>query len=89
MEQPVTQEELKEYLKIGKVYFEYTKVDGTKRQAWGTLKNEFIPSYTPPTSVVDVSTGHIVRNYTNLRYYDLDRCGWRSVSGSTSLIMVI
>lgn len=88
MEQPVSQVELAELLLKGKVYFQYTKVDGTKRNAWGTLRTDLIPSYIPPTSVVDVSTGHIVRNYTNLRYYDLDRCGWRSVSGSTSLIMV-
>jgi len=87
MEQPITQDELKELLYKGKVLFEYTKVDGTKRKAWGTLSTEFIPSYTPPTSIVDVSTGHIVRTYTHLRYYDLDRCGWRSVSGSTSLII--
>jgi len=76
-------EELKEMLKAGKVHFEFTKRDGTLREAFGTLNMNYIPENMRPS---DSSTN---RNITTLRYFDLDKNEWRSVSGDTTEVKVL
>jgi hypothetical protein len=78
----VTVDKLKDLLREGKVNFEYTKVDGTVRNANGTLKIDFIPDTMRPT---DSSTFKA----NNLRYFDIDKNEWRSVSGSTTEVNVL
>lgn len=78
----VTIDKLKDLLREGKVNFEYTKTDGTVRNANGTLKMDFIPDTMRPT---DSST----YKFTNLRYFDIDKNEWRSVSGSTTEVEVL
>ena len=83
----LTHDELRQYLRESQVFFEYKKVDGTLRQAWGTLKPDLIPSDQTPK---DSSTGVTKENKsTNLRYFDIDKNAWRSVSGDTSLIFTL
>ena len=77
----VKTEEFKEILRMGKVHFEYTKKDGTLREAIGTLNPELIPGDMKPK---DSST-----NITNTRYYDLDKNAWRSISYETKEINVL
>ena len=76
-------EELKEMLKLGKVHFEFIKRDGTLREALGTLNMNYIPENMRPS---DSSTN---RNITTLRYFDLDKNEWRSVSGDTTEVKVL
>ena len=76
-------EELKEMLKTGKVHFEFAKRDGTLREAFGTLNMNYIPENMRPS---DSSTN---RNITTLRYFDLDKNEWRSVSGDTTEVKVL
>jgi len=78
----VTIDKLKDLLREGKVNFEYTKVDGTVRKAEGTLKMDFIPETMRPT---DGST----YKANNLRYFDVDKNEWRSISGSTTEVEVL
>lgn len=65
-------ENFKKELSNRVVEFEYTKKDGTVRKAKGTTKSDVIPENMQPKGVE--------RNYSedNVRYYDIDKEGWRS-----------
>ena len=78
-----TQEELKTMLKSNKVNFEFIKNDRTIREANGTLSEKYIPENMRPKT--DASIG---RNITTLRYQDLDKNAWRSISGNTENVIV-
>lgn len=55
-------------MKKGIVRFYYQKVDGTRREAWGTLKESLIPT---------TGTNDRKRNDTVQIYYDTERGEWR------------
>ncbi len=78
----VTIDELRTLLREGTVNFEYTKRDGTERFARGTLKVDHIPEGMRP---LDGST----YKANNLRYFDLDKSAWRSISGDTKDVKVL
>ena len=72
----ITIEELRELLHGERaVEFTYIKKDGTNRKAVGSLNESLIP--TKDQDVTD-SSSNIV--YSNMRYYDLEKNGWRSLS---------
>lgn len=77
-----TVDELKTLLREGTVNFQYTKRDGTERVARGTLKVDYIPEGMRP---LDGST----YKANNLRYFDLDKSAWRSISGDTKDVKVL
>ena len=77
----LTVDELRTILREGTVNFQYTKRDGTERFACGTLKPEYIPEEMKPS---DNST----YKANNLRYFDLDKNEWRSISGDTKDVKV-
>ena len=79
----VNQDELREMLRMGRVIFSYKKKDGSHRGAIGTLNEEYIPEEFRPK---DSSTSYKV---SNLRYFDLDKKGWRSISKDTEKITVL
>jgi WYL_2, Sm-like SH3 beta-barrel fold len=63
---------LKEILTMEKVYFEYKKRDGTVRKAFGTLQYAFIPEDKHPKDSLYESS--------NVRFFDLEKGEWRSIS---------
>ena len=76
-----TTENLKTLLREGKVHFEYTKSNGEIRQANGTLKGDLIPDkFTEKTNLIA---------FTNLRYFDLDKQSWRSISKDTTEVEIL
>lgn len=61
------------------VMFTYFKMDGTARTAMGTLNEDLIPEDQRPK---DSST-----NFgDNLKYYDLEKKGWRSLAKDCKLV---
>ena len=58
-------------LNEGRVTFTYRKADGTTRKATGTTNNSLIPAAAQATSTNTDASAQV-------RYYDLDRNGWRS-----------
>lgn len=72
--------ELRSLLREGVVLFEYPKKDGSTRLALGTLFPNLIPEDMLPKSDPSVGEGEL-KETKNLRYFDKDRNGWRSVSG--------
>ena len=78
-----TTENLKTLLKEGKVHFEYTKSNGEIRQANGTLNADLIP-----TKYVFVDKLNAIE-FTNLRYFDLDKQSWRSISKDTTEVEIL
>lgn len=55
-------------MRVGIVRFYFRKVDGTIREAWGTLKADLVP----PTTGTDRK-----RNDTVQTYFDTERQEWR------------
>jgi len=78
----LTIDELKLLLRKKEMNFEYEKLDGTLRKARGTLKSELIPENMQPK---DSSTYQA----TNLRYFDLDKNAWRSISNEVKKVKVL
>ena len=66
-------EKLKEMMRAGNVSFTYLKKDGTERHATGTLSTDIIPSENQPKSEGERNMSEDI-----LRYYDVDKEGWRS-----------
>ena len=60
---------LKGFMKMGIIKFWFAKVDGTIREAYGTLANYL----TPQTNVTSRK-----KNDTLQVYYDAEKCEWRS-----------
>lgn len=59
-------------LNEGRVTFTYRKSDGTTRKATGTTKTDLIPESARASTDANTPTS------AQVRYYDLDRNGWRS-----------
>lgn len=64
-------QKLQDALHSGKVRFSFTKVDGSVRQAYGSLHPSLLPDRGETTSSRPVNPGVMV-------YYDLDSGGFRS-----------
>jgi hypothetical protein len=77
----VSIEELRMLLQRKKVHFEYDKKDGTICEAYGTLKSSLIPKELQPKNESQV--------FSNFRYFDLDKNGWRSVANDTTEVKVL
>lgn len=69
-----TKEMLLAAMKVGSVRLVYTKADGTRRVAQGTLNEKFIATQgaTPKGD-----SGRVLSDLV-CRYYDLEKEGWRS-----------
>ena len=73
--------EFKDKLKAGKVKFEYTKKDGSTKQATGTLKPDLLPVKTTDAKVdAAIDKQKTKRNLStdSVFYYDLEAKGFRS-----------
>ena len=70
-------ESFRDQLRTGVYRFSYFKIDGSIREAVGTLDFSHIPAEPQPKPL---SGAPDVRpeNYETFRYYDLDAHGWRS-----------
>lgn len=80
MDEAMTEAEEKEFLKAlraGKVKFSYKKVDGTTREALGTLKPELIGKGATDKKVEDGKKKRHVPP-TIIIYWDLEAAGFRS-----------
>ncbi|MCK9544882.1 MAG: SH3 beta-barrel fold-containing protein [Novosphingobium sp.] len=64
-------------------HFSFMKKDGTMRNAVGSLNEKFIPEDMLPKDPSANFTGD------NLKYFDLDKKAWRSLSKDCSLIQII
>ena len=67
------------------VYFSYEKKDGTMRDALGTLNFDLIPEEFRPK---DSSEGDY-KESTNIRYFDIDKQGWRSISNNAKTVFIL
>lgn len=84
--QALTIEQLRNNLHGEKAFhFTFKKKDGTQRKAVGTLNENLIPK--EHQIIDDPSTGK-AKESANFRYYDLEKCGWRSVSADTKEVTI-
>lgn len=76
--------DLRERLKNDKVYFQYEKIDGTVRKAHGTLNIRLIPENLRPKdkddSSNDVIDSSMNTKIKNIKYFDIEKEQWRSIS---------
>lgn len=64
------------------IMFTYFKKDGSKRTAMGTLNEKLIPEeFHPKDSSVNVGT--------NLKYFDMEKKAWRSLSYDCSTVQMM
>jgi hypothetical protein len=77
---PTTADELKSKLNEGTVQFAFKKLDGTLRTAVGTTSLESIPLENHPTTGVASSPASI-------RYFDMGKNAWRSVSATAEIFL--
>ena len=64
------------------IMFTYFKKDGSKRTAMGTLNEKLIPEESrPKDSSVNVGT--------NLKYFDMEKKAWRSLSYDVSTVQMM
>jgi len=73
------------------VYFSYLKKDGSVRNALGTLNPSIIPlEFQPDIDPKDASFDLTERNHsTNVKYFDLEKNGWRSISYDVSTVSIL
>jgi hypothetical protein len=72
---------LTKLLNEGEVNFSFTKKDGSERVTKATRNYDLIPEDHKPTNETEEST--------NLRFFDLDKEGWRSLSKDTKKVTLI
>jgi len=77
----VTNEELRQMMKEGKVTFQYKKKDGSIRQATGTLKPELIEKKSQGGPCYPKEAGYSV-------YWDMDK-RWYRVYAESQLVGVV
>ncbi len=65
------------------VHFSFMKLDGTIRQAYGTLHEKLIPEDMMPKDPSANQVGD------NLKYFDLEKNAWRSLSKKCVMIQII
>lgn len=63
---------LKEKLNKGIAHFSYIKKNGELREAWGTTNSSFVEKYINGRGVSREA-------YNTTVYFDIDRCGFRSL----------
>ena len=66
-------ERFRNWLRNGVVTFTYTKLDGSLREAKGTLNDLLIP-----TDKLPKGTSAAKPNFASVAYYDLERQDWRA-----------
>ena len=66
-------EDFRTKLATGIYRFSYIKLDGSIREATGTLNPDLIPAENHPKN-----SGKTIPNYETFAYYDLDAAAWRS-----------
>lgn len=73
---------LRRYLTRGVVRFTFTKQNGERREARGTLCPELIPPSRTPSGVQqrEIEQGLRQPDYSSIAYYDLDKEAWRAFS---------
>lgn len=69
MKKAWTISKLRQAMKVGIVKFYYQKVSGEIREAWGTLKSEFLPSSEAQTTRKPCDT--------TVQYIDTEKGAWR------------
>ena len=79
MDLQITHEAFDERIKLGELKFEYSKKDGSLRQAKGTTRLDLIPEGLHPKGGIKATKG--------TPYFDIDINEWRSIS-TDSLIHV-
>jgi hypothetical protein len=67
------------------VAFSFFKKDGSRRNAIGTLNEKLIPEESKTLKSKDPSAN----NGDNLKYYDLEKKAWRSLSKGCSLVTIL
>lgn len=77
---PINADELRTKLNEGTVQFAFKKLDGTLRTAVGTTSLESIPLENHP------STG-VASSSASIRYFDMSKNAWRSVSAETEIFL--
>ena len=74
----MTISEFKTALKNGVVKFSFTKKDGTVREAVGTTNLDYIGAI-DQNAVPSGDSSKTTKAMDVIRYYDLDKQGWRSI----------
>jgi hypothetical protein len=64
--------ELKDKLNKGIAHFIFIKKNGEVREAWGTTSPSFVEKYIK-------GTGKTREEYNTTVFFDIDKCGWRSL----------
>ena len=77
---PINPDELRSKLNEGTVQFAFKKLDGTLRTAVGTTALESIPVENHPSG-----EGH--SSPASVRYFDLSKNAWRSVSVTQEIFL--
>jgi len=64
------------------IFFTFFKKDGSSRSAYGTLNEKLIPEeFRPKDSSANVGT--------NLKYFDVEKNGWRSLATDCSTVTMM
>ena len=77
---PIDADELRSKLNEGTVQFAFKKLDGTLRTAVGTTSLETVPVEHHPS-------GEGTSSDASVRYFDMGKNQWRSVSSSTEIYL--
>jgi hypothetical protein len=72
---------LEKRLAKGEVRFEFEKVDGSKRAAYGTTRLDLIPEEWHPKGET--------KSHLGTPYFDLDLNEWRAIANSVERVKII
>jgi len=78
---PIDPDELRSKLNEGTVQFAFKKLDGTLRTAVGTTHLESVPIEHHPSGTGGVSSR------ASVRYFDIGKSAWRSVSSRKEIFL--
>jgi hypothetical protein len=81
----ISVEDLHKELLTSEVYFSFLKNDNTMRNVRGTLKLDLIPENKRKKSFKQEETS----TYKNLRFFDLDKNEWRSLSSNIKVVTLM
>ena len=82
-QEPLSLEQLHRLLQNGIVKFSFLKRGGEKRITRATLNEQFIPQSHMPTNEPKNAVS------TNLKFYDVEKSGWRSLVYDCSTVEII
>ena len=73
------------------VYFSFLKKNGEVRNALGTINPKLIPDeFQLDIAPTDASFKQIhKKRSTNVKYFDLEKNGWRSISYDVSIVSIL